>query len=115
MKALVLAHGTRGDVQPYAALALALKQAGHEALLAAPAASASLAAPYGLDFTAVHDGPNTLTDDQEIREAIETNYRGLPGKRIAWEAMHRSKPLMAKVSEDTAAIGERSCLFTPSS
>ncbi|WP_143517412.1 glycosyltransferase [Pseudonocardia sp. MH-G8] len=103
MKALVLAHGTRGDVQPYAALALALKQAGHEALLAAPAASASLAAPYGLDFTAVHDGPNTLTDDQEIREAIETNYRGLRGKRIAIEVMRRSKPLMAKVFADMVA------------
>jgi sterol 3beta-glucosyltransferase len=83
MKVLVLAHGTRGDVQPYAVLALALQQAGHTAVLAAPAASASLVTPYGLQFVAVHDGPNTLIDDPEIREAIETNYRGLRGKRIA--------------------------------
>ena len=100
MKAYILAHGTRGDVQPYAALALALRRAGHDAVLAAPAASESLVAPYGLDFVAVHDGPNTLLDDPVIREAIETNYRGLRGKKIAVEVMRRSKPLLARVFAD---------------
>jgi sterol 3beta-glucosyltransferase len=75
MKVLILAHGTRGDVQPYAALAVALEQAGHQAVLAAPAASASLVAPYGLQFQPVHDGPNTLLDDPSIRETIETSCR----------------------------------------
>jgi sterol 3beta-glucosyltransferase len=103
VKVFVLAHGTRGDVQPYAALALALQRAGHEAVLAAPAASESLVALYGLDFAAVHDGPNTLIDEPEIREAIETNYRGLRGKRIVWEVMRRTKPLMARVFADMVA------------
>ena len=103
MKVLVLAHGTRGDVQPYAALALALQQAGHTAVLAAPAASASLVMPYGLQFVPVHDGPNTLVDDPQILEAIETNYRGLRGKRVAFEVMRRSKPLMARVFADMVA------------
>jgi sterol 3beta-glucosyltransferase len=102
VKVLVLAHGTRGDVQPYAALALALRQAGHTALLAAPAASASLVAPYGLQFVAVHDGPNTL-DDPALLEAIETNFRGLRGKRVALDAMRRSKPQMARVFADMLA------------
>ncbi|MEQ4723158.1 glycosyltransferase [Nonomuraea sp. B19D2] len=48
MKVLILTHGTRGDVQPYAALALVLKRAGHEPVLGAPAAMASLAEPYGI-------------------------------------------------------------------
>lgn len=100
MKAYILAHGTRGDVQPYAALALALRQAGHEAVLAAPAAAESLVAPYGLDFAPVHDGPNTLMDDPVIRDAIETNYRGLRGKKIALEVMRRSGPLLARVLTD---------------
>lgn len=106
MKVLILTHGTRGDVQPYAALALALQRAGHEPVLAAPAASATLAEPYGLRFFPVHDGPNTLMDDPEIREAIETNYRGLRGKKIAMQVMRRSKPLMAKVFDDMAAAAE---------
>jgi sterol 3beta-glucosyltransferase len=102
VKVYVLAHGTRGDVQPFAALALALQQAGHTAVLAAPAASASLVTPYGLQLVAVHDGPNTL-DDPQIREAIETNYRGLRGKRIALQVMRRSKPLMERVFADMVA------------
>jgi UDP:flavonoid glycosyltransferase YjiC (YdhE family) len=34
MKALIFTHGTRGDVQPFVALAHALQQAGHETVLA---------------------------------------------------------------------------------
>lgn len=103
MKALILTHGTRGDVQPFAALALALRQAGHEAVLGAPAASAALAERYGLPFFPLNDGPNTLMDEPEIREAIETNYRGLRGKQVALRVMRRSKPLMARVIRDMAA------------
>ncbi|MEV4222769.1 glycosyltransferase [Nonomuraea sp. NPDC049725] len=106
MKVLILTHGTRGDVQPYAALALALRTAGHEPVLAAPAAMASLAEPYGLAFAPVHDGPNTLIDDPEILEAIETNYRGLRGKKVALRVMRRSKPLMARVFDDMADVAE---------
>ncbi|MFI9847618.1 glycosyltransferase [Nonomuraea sp. NPDC051941] len=106
MKALILTHGTRGDVQPYVALAHALRAAGHEAVLGAPAASASLAEPYGLRFIPLHDGPNTLIDDPQIREAIETNYRGLRGKKTALTVIKRTKPLMAKVFADMAAAAK---------
>ncbi|MEU8363845.1 glycosyltransferase [Nonomuraea sp. NPDC048882] len=106
MKVLILAHGTRGDVQPYTALALALRQAGHQPVLAAPAAMASLAEPYGLTFAPLHDGPNTLMDDPGIREAIETNYRGLRGKGVALEVMRRTKPLMARVFDDMATAAQ---------
>ncbi|GAA5057102.1 sterol 3beta-glucosyltransferase [Thermocatellispora tengchongensis] len=106
MKVLILTHGTRGDVQPYAALALALLRAGHQAVLAAPAAMAGLARPHGITFAPVHDGPNTLMDDPHIRQAIETNYRGLRGKKIALEVMRRTKPLMAQVFEDMAEVAQ---------
>ena len=36
MRVAIHTLGTRGDVQPYLALALGLKQAGHEVLIAAP-------------------------------------------------------------------------------
>ncbi|WP_084962925.1 glycosyltransferase [Thermoactinospora rubra] len=100
MKVVILTHGTRGDVQPYAALAYALMEAGHEAVLGAPAASASLAEPYGMPFLPLDDGPNKLIDDPEIRQAIETNYRGLRGKKIALQVMRRTKPLMGQVFAD---------------
>ncbi|AXB43285.1 glycosyltransferase [Amycolatopsis albispora] len=50
MKALIYAYGSRGDVQPYLALAHALNQAGHEAVLAAPERFAKHAAEYGVDY-----------------------------------------------------------------
>ncbi|WP_062347809.1 glycosyltransferase [Herbidospora yilanensis] len=99
MKVLMLTHGTRGDVQPFAALAHALRQAGHEAVLAAPA---SFTGHYDLPFLPLHDGPNTLLDEPEIREAVDTNYRGLRGKKVALRVMRRSRPLMAQVIKDMA-------------
>ncbi|MGN9843963.1 glycosyltransferase [Nonomuraea sp. H19] len=106
MRVLILTHGTRGDVQPYAGLALALRQAGHEAVLGAPAALASIARGHGIPFAPLDDGPNKLIDDPGIREAIETNYRGLRGKKVALQVMRRSKPLMAKVFDDMATVAE---------
>ncbi|WP_221583394.1 glycosyltransferase [Microbacterium sp. G2-8] len=43
MRALIMAFGTRGDIQPYAAFAGALARAGHEVTLAIPAGLAHLA------------------------------------------------------------------------
>ncbi|MGP4101175.1 glycosyltransferase [Nonomuraea sp. KM90] len=106
MKVLILTHGTRGDVQPYAGLALALRRAGHEAVLGAPAAMAGLAEPHGITYAPVDDGTNKLMDDPGIREAIDTNYRGLRGKKVALEVMRRSKSLMAQVFDDMAAVAE---------
>ncbi|GAA1876083.1 glycosyltransferase [Myceligenerans crystallogenes] len=52
MHALIMSFGTRGDIQPYAALAGALARAGHDVTLAVPDAFADLVP---------HDGPGTVT------------------------------------------------------
>lgn len=103
MRALILTHGTRGDVQPFAALALALGEAGHDVLLGAPAGLASVAEPYGIPYAPLDDGANKLLDDPEIREAVETNYRGLRGKMIMLKVIRHTKPLLAPVLDDMAA------------
>lgn len=46
MRISILAYGTRGDVQPYLALALALAKAGHQVRLAAPAMFGSMVEQY---------------------------------------------------------------------
>jgi sterol 3beta-glucosyltransferase len=60
MRALLLTVGSQGDVQPFVALAARLRDAGHEAVLAAPAVYGGLAAvrdvpfaPLGLDMEQV--------------------------------------------------------------
>ena len=85
MDVLILTHGTRGDVQPFVALACALRNAGHSVRLGAPAAAAALVRSYGVRFVELADGPNELAGDPAIREAFETNYRGLRGKILAIE------------------------------
>jgi sterol 3beta-glucosyltransferase len=50
MRALLLTVGSRGDVQPFVALASRLRAAGHEAVLAAPALYGGLAAACDVPF-----------------------------------------------------------------
>lgn len=50
MKICILTIGTRGDVQPYAALGLGLKAAGHEVTIAAQGEFKSLVLDHGLMF-----------------------------------------------------------------
>ncbi|MFB9905418.1 glycosyltransferase [Allokutzneria oryzae] len=100
MKALLVTHGTRGDVQPFLALALALRAAGHDARLAAPESFAAQAHQHGVEFAALDEGPNRLLDDPVVREAIGNGYRGLRGKISAVRTARRIKPLMAAVLHD---------------
>lgn len=50
MKTLLYAYGSRGDVQPYLALAYAMTEAGHEVMLAGPESFRPLAARYGIPY-----------------------------------------------------------------
>jgi sterol 3beta-glucosyltransferase len=50
MRAFVLTVGSRGDVQPFVALAAGLQASGHDAVLAAPAMFGELAAASGVPF-----------------------------------------------------------------
>jgi sterol 3beta-glucosyltransferase len=106
MKALIITHGTRGDVQPCIALAVALLRAGHDALLAAPAEMAGLVERYAVPFAPLNDGTKALMDDPEIAAAIENNYRGLRGKIAGVRAMRLSKPLMEKVYADATSAAD---------
>jgi sterol 3beta-glucosyltransferase len=50
MKALLVTTGSQGDVRPFTALAVRLRQEGHTAVLAAPASYGHLAAAHGVPF-----------------------------------------------------------------
>ncbi|AXB41567.1 glycosyltransferase [Amycolatopsis albispora] len=62
MKALLLTLGTRGDVQPFVALARGLAAAGHDVLLAAPHRFTAFAERHGVPFAGLDDGPMRLMD-----------------------------------------------------
>jgi sterol 3beta-glucosyltransferase len=60
MHITILAHGSRGDVQPYMALGLGLKQSGHSVRLAAPELFRGFVADYGLEFAPLAGDPRIL-------------------------------------------------------
>lgn len=60
MRITVLAHGSRGDVQPYLALCLGLRRAGHTVTLAAPEVYRGWVEGYGLAFAPLAGDPHAL-------------------------------------------------------
>lgn len=62
MKIMIMTLGTRGDVQPFVALAGALAGAGHEAVLCGPHRFADFATEHGVSYAGVDDGPMRLLD-----------------------------------------------------
>ena len=70
MKVLIMTLGTRGDVQPFIALARGLLAAGHEVVLTAPQRFAGFAAGHGVPFAGVDDGPMRLMDDPAMAGSV---------------------------------------------
>ncbi|WP_216590441.1 glycosyltransferase [Streptomyces brasiliscabiei] len=103
-KVLLAACGTRGDVQPFLALAVALRRHGHHPLLAAPSSYASDAAAYGVDFAAIDDGPTRILDETTTRGTIDKGLTGVRGKIAAARTVARLKRLLIAPLRDVAAI-----------
>ena len=61
MKITLLCYGSRGDFQPFLALAVGLRSAGHEPLLTAPAIFSSLAAEQQVPFHSLPGDPAEIS------------------------------------------------------
>jgi sterol 3beta-glucosyltransferase len=62
VKVLVLTLGTRGDVQPFVALAQELLRRGHQVVIAAPERFSALVREHGVAFAPLDDGPLRVLD-----------------------------------------------------
>ena len=56
----ILTYGSRGDVEPFVALGVGLRNAGHTVRLAGPAPLAPLARSHGLEFAPIEGNPDEL-------------------------------------------------------
>ena len=101
MKILILTYGTRGDVQPFIALARALDAAGHHTVLAIPTAFASLAKPYGVRVFPTDNGDMPLLQRPDVRAAMETGFDSVQRIRQITAVTRRS--LMVPLLRDMAA------------
>ncbi|MFH8568026.1 glycosyltransferase [Streptomyces sp. NPDC017993] len=110
MKALIYSHGSRGDMQPYLALAYALNQEGHSATLVGPRMYGSWVKEYGVDFAPVNDEGVKLHSRPDVREILVNNEKSTDAHQAARERIFNEVfptlyPVMLKEMWDAASGG----------
>ena len=72
MKIGIFTYGTRGDVQPYIALALGLKNNGHKVILSAPENFKDLVEGFGIEFHALYGNAEEMMNSTEGLNILKT-------------------------------------------
>lgn len=106
MKVLILTQGTRGDVQPFVALARRLEQAGHEAVLGGPASSTSLAMQHGVRFIPFDDPIRRWMADPKLRELLMAKRRGVRRVKFAAQLARKRPALINSILKEMASAGD---------
>jgi sterol 3beta-glucosyltransferase len=73
MKIGIYTYGTRGDVQPYIALALGLMDKGHEVSLAAPENFKSFVESFGVSFHPLYGDAEALMNTPEVKKILQSD------------------------------------------
>lgn len=90
MKIMIIAPGSRGDVQPYVALGKGLKTAGHMIRFVTHQNFESLVTSYGLEYWSVDSDVQGIVENDVMREKIEKgNFVSLMAQ-MAKEAQRES-------------------------
>jgi sterol 3beta-glucosyltransferase len=105
MRIAIVTFGSRGDVQPYVALGLGLKHAGHAVRVVTQRDCESLVREYGLDYGAVAGDVRALMESDVGQQAINTAPNPL---RFGWSAMKLVQPLLRQMAIDCLAACEES-------
>ncbi|MEM9301019.1 MAG: glycosyltransferase [Pseudomonadota bacterium] len=92
MRALIVTLGSRGDVQPFIALGMALRDRGHEVSLCTPDRFESFVTDHGLGFLPADGGFIDLLESEEGKQLIEE-------LRSLWGTLKASARLMRRVRE----------------
>jgi UDP:flavonoid glycosyltransferase YjiC (YdhE family) len=91
MRIVIIAPGSRGDVQPYIALGKGLKEAGQVVRFVSHRNFQSLVAWHGLEFWSVDSNVQAIVENQAMRERIEGgNFLALMA-RMAKEAQNEAR------------------------
>jgi sterol 3beta-glucosyltransferase len=77
MKVGIFTFGSRGDVQPYLALAVGLRQAGHDVFLCAPSDFAELVAAHGISFRPLSLNFKELQSRRAHKQLLTKRFTGI--------------------------------------
>lgn len=95
---LILTLGSQGDVQPYVALGMGLRQAGFEVLLATDPSFSSLVTSHALDFAPLHTSFAQLVQSDAGKAA-------LAGKKSF--SLKQIMPMLRQVLDDAWEIAQQ--------
>lgn len=100
LKIFISSLGSRGDVQPYLALAVGLKDRGHQVLLTAPSRFQSFVEDYGIEYAYMNDKFLEIMDSDIGKEVLENKWgiwTGIKATIVLYKSM---KPLMLSMVDD---------------
>lgn len=104
MKFLVLSQGTRGDVQPFIALARTLEARGHDVVLGAPLWVKELVEDRKICHVVLSDIERDLMADESVRIGFESNYSGVRGKKLILDVIRRYRVVSEKVISELSGF-----------
>jgi sterol 3beta-glucosyltransferase len=83
----IFTYGTRGDVQPYIALALGLVENGHKVLIAAPENFKNLVEGYGITFHPLYGDAEAGMNSPKGQKVVQTG-NAIALIKFFYEALH---------------------------
>jgi sterol 3beta-glucosyltransferase len=106
MRVLLLTLGSRGDVEPFLALAVALQAAGHQPLLCASDRYRGWIEGHGVAHAAMNDGFVELLESVEGRAGLERSAGLLGMLRTVLRLARQIGPLQLQTQRDCWAAAE---------
>jgi sterol 3beta-glucosyltransferase len=103
---LILTLGSHGDVQPYVALGLGLRGAGHRVTLCAPLFFEPFIRGHGLDYAPMDNGFVDLLNALEGRQALERMGGPLGVLKVLVTLVPKVGPLQERVQRDAWAAAQ---------
>lgn len=106
MRVLIASIGTRGDVQPYLALAVGLQRAGHAVALCTCPRYAGWIQRYGIDHLPLDEGLLALLESPAGRLLIGQLDSVWGGLKTAWSVLREVRPIHHRIVADAWAASE---------
>jgi sterol 3beta-glucosyltransferase len=103
MRVTLLNFGSRGDIQPFIALGVRLKQAGHTVRLAVPSAFAPLIQDWGLDFMPIEGDIKMMLDGDAGQKWVENSRNPI---RLFLDYAELVRPVLRQQFDSTLAACE---------
>jgi sterol 3beta-glucosyltransferase len=86
----IFTYGTRGDLQPYIALALELKARGHEVSIASTEDFKAFVEDYGIEFQALYGNAESMMNGHE-GQAILKSENGIQLMKYYFKVLHEMR------------------------